>query len=177
MLLNNQIICYVLCDKKIYLLPFEIRGAIMKIIKYLFIPILILLSSACTSLILKPAYFAWPVEVVGTPDEKGLVSEKRFAFSFNAEALFMEEFGGNIDSSSTELRIIRDVLGFYLITGPAFKNVYVFEGEEGELELENKIKVTEKGLESPAFNQRAPYIELIDGSNKYLLTHKGIEEK
>jgi hypothetical protein len=41
--------------------------------------------------------------------------------------------------------------------------------------LNNKIFISEFGLQTPAFNQRNPYIELVDGSNKMNLTSKGIE--
>jgi hypothetical protein len=41
--------------------------------------------------------------------------------------------------------------------------------------LNNKIFISEFGLQTPAFNQRNPYIELVDESNKMNLTSKGIE--
>jgi hypothetical protein len=37
----------------------------------------------------------------------------------------------------------------------------VFEHGEGALRLYKKILVSEKGLDAPALNQRAPYISLI----------------
>jgi len=39
----------------------------------------------------------------------------------------------------------------------------------------NKIFISEFGLQAPAFNQRNPYIELVDGSNKMNLSNQGIE--
>ena len=41
--------------------------------------------------------------------------------------------------------------------------------------LNNKIFITEFGLQSPAFNQRDPFIELVDGGKKMNLTGNGIE--
>jgi hypothetical protein len=71
--------------------------------------------------------------------------------------------------------MIRDNQGFYFLTASNFKNVYVFKADEGKLVQENKIFISEFGLLAPAFNQRDPYIELVDGTNKMNLTHKGIE--
>jgi hypothetical protein len=42
--------------------------------------------------------------------------------------------------------------------------------------MEKKILVNENGLTKPVFNQRNPFIELVDGQDKYYLTKKGIEE-
>ena len=64
--------------------------------------------------------------------------------------------------------------GCYFITSEQFKNVYVFEADDGALVLENKIQVSETGLKNPALNQREPYVELIDGTEKLLLTNDGI---
>jgi hypothetical protein len=75
-----------------------------------------------------------------------------------------------------EIRLIRDYQGYYYMTANEFKNVYVFQAEEGKLILENKIAISESGIVKPAFNQRNTYIELIDANNKILsLTHQGIE--
>jgi hypothetical protein len=71
--------------------------------------------------------------------------------------------------------MIRDNQGFYFLTSTNFKNVYVFKADEGKLVQENKIFISEFGLQTPAFNQRDPYIELVDGTNKMNLTYKGIE--
>ena len=48
------------------------------------------------------------------------------------------------------------------------------EADDGALVLENKIQVSETGLKNPALNQREPYVELIDGTEKLLLTNDGI---
>lgn len=38
------------------------------------------------------------------------------------------------------------------------------------------IFISEFGVQNPAFNQRVPHIELIDGEKTLKLTHQGIEE-
>ena len=65
--------------------------------------------------------------------------------------------------------------GYYFITANKFKNVYVFKADDGELVLENKILISESGMETPAMNQRKPFVELIDGDKTYNLTRDGID--
>ena len=62
------------------------------------------------------------------------------------------------------------------MTSVDFKNVYVFSVEKNSFTLENKIELGEIGLKNPAFNQRKPFIELIDDGKSYKLTSEGIEE-
>ena len=136
--------------------------------------LLLLIISACSSLTLKPADYSWPIENVLKVDNKGFVEEQRYSFTLKVKALFYEEFKDSTNFSGKEIRLIRDKVGFYYITGKDFKNVYVFESEENGMDLENKILITETGLTSPVFNQKSPNIELLDNSNKYLLNNEGL---
>lgn len=145
-------------------------------IKILVITLLLLLTYACSSLMLRPADFSWPVESVLKIDDNGYAKEDRYTFSFNIKPLFYEELQDSLAYLDREVRIIRNKEGFYFITAAGFKNVYVFESSDSALEMEKKILVNENGLTKPVFNQRNPLIELIDGQDKYLLTKKGIEE-
>ena len=129
---------------------------------------------ACSTLTLKPTNFAWPVESVLKINDEGKVIEDRYAIGFDARGIFYEEFQDSSAFENKELRILRDMNGYYFFTSEKFKNVYVFKADEGALFLENKIPVSETGLENPALNQREPYVELIDGNNKLLLTNEGI---
>ncbi|MHB8906739.1 MAG: hypothetical protein ACYC5R_05565 [Melioribacteraceae bacterium] len=146
----------------------------MRILKYFFIPLLIFITAACSSLVLKPADFSWPIENALKVDNKGFVEEQRYAFTLKVKSLFFEEFADSTNFAGKEIRIIRDKLGYVYMTGKNFKNVYVFMSTEGGMKLEEKILVNEKGLVSPAFNQKSPNIELLDSPNKYLLNNKGI---
>jgi hypothetical protein len=149
--------------------------------KYVFLAILSLfavLLAGCNTLTLKPGDFSWPVESALKVNEKEVIQDARHCFSVNVKALSFAEFK---DSSAikTLLRVIRDVEGYYYITAPKFKNVYVFEDAEGSLQLKKVIPIKEQGLESPAFNQRAPYIQLVNenGNDPALLLNKeGIHE-
>lgn len=136
---------------------------------------LIVLCTACATLTLQPADFSWPVESALKIDEQGNVTEERYSTDFNTIALFYEEFQDSMSYKGKEVRLIRNNSGNYFITGKDFKNVYVFNANEGTLVLEKKIFISEFGLKSPAFNQRSPYIELVDGEYKINLTNDGIE--
>jgi hypothetical protein len=144
----------------------------MKFIKFLLVPLLL---SGCSSVILTPADFSWPVENAIKVDEKGFVTEDRYTFSINVKPLFQKEFADSNLALGKELRIIRDQKGFYYITGVNFKNVYVFLPIESGMKMQEEILISEtEALTNPAFNQKAPNIELLDGSKKYLINNKGL---
>jgi len=133
------------------------------------------LTAACSVITLQPADFSWPVESVLKTDDQGSVSEDRYSTDFNTVGLFFEEFQDSMSYKGKEIRLIRNNWGDYFITGKQFKNVYVFKAIEGTLVLEKKIFISEFGLKEPAFNQRTPNIELLDGDYKISLTSDGIE--
>ncbi len=145
--------------------------------KKLIIPLFLLslITAACSVLTLQPANFSWPLESILPVDDNGKISEDRYSLEVNTVGMFFEEFQDSLSYKSKEVRMIRDNQGFYFMTASNFKNVYVFKADEGKLVQENKIFISEFGLQTPAFNQRDPYIELVDGTNKMNLTHKGIE--
>jgi len=137
--------------------------------------LLFIITAACSVLTLQPANFSWPLESVLPVDDNGNISEDRYSLEVNTIGMFFEEFQDSLSYKSKEVRMIRDNQGFYFLTSTNFKNVYVFKADEGKLVQENKIFISEFGLQNPTFNQRDPYIELVDGTNKMNLTHKGIE--
>ncbi|MBI2619610.1 MAG: hypothetical protein HYW57_05975 [Ignavibacteriales bacterium] len=135
------------------------------------------LFGGCASLTLKPTDFGWPVESVLKVDGKGMVQEERYQLSFNVKPMLHEETGDSVNVSGITLRIIRDRAGYYYMTAPKFKHVYVFGTGEGSLTLESKIPISEKGMDTPAFNARPPHIQLLNGSDKpRLLSSGGILE-
>jgi hypothetical protein len=150
----------------------------MKLVRVILI-LLFLSFAGCSSLVLKPVDFAWPVESVLHVDNNGFVKEDRHTLYFNVKPLFLEETeGDSIAYLDKDIRIIRDTKGYYFVTAKNFKNVYVFVGTDGELKLDNKIEMSEKeGMSNPAFNQRIPYVELVDNGKKTLLSNEGIESE
>lgn len=147
----------------------------MKITKTVFSLLVLNIVAGCSSLILKPADYSWPVENVLKVDGNGFISEERYTFSINVKQLFFTEYKDSTNYSGKEIRIIRDKPGYYFMTAKDFKNVYVFIPVENGMKLENKIQLSEtENLISPVFNQKNSHIELLDGSRKYSLNHKGI---
>ncbi len=144
----------------------------------IFLVLLASLVAGCSPLMLKPADFSWPIEDEIKSDSHGMVNEDRYSLSFSIKPLMYAEFKDSVNVSNRSIRLIRDIRGYYYITAPKFKNVYVFAQGDGGLVLEKAIPVSKEGLTSPAFNQRTPYIELINGNDKpIMLTKNGIHEE
>ena len=134
----------------------------------------LLLASACSTMVLRTADFSWPVESVLLVDDKGFIKEERHTIELNVKPIFYAEFNDSNSVEGKEVRIICDKEGHYYITGVGFKNIYQFMPTVGGMKLDEKIKVSDSlALRTPAFNQKTNNIELLDGSNKYLI--KGSE--
>lgn len=146
----------------------------MKKIKIIVLSLSLLFIYNCSSLTLKPVSYAWPIESVLNVKPDGTVEDPRYAIKFNALQIFAAEYEKAVDIDGAQVRIIRGNNGYYFVTSQGFKNVYIFSSGDGELNLENTIKVSDFGMESPAMNQRIPNIEVLDGNNKILLNHQGI---
>jgi len=132
----------------------------------------------CSSLQLQPADFSWASEEVIDISANKTIDAKRYSVLFNVSAMLEKEFSGDIQVGSTTsiIRLIRDKAGFYFITAPNFKNVYVFKQGEGSLILTNTINISKDiGMPDPKFNQKDSYLELINGTQKIKLTFNGIQ--
>lgn len=147
----------------------------MRMLKYCMVILIVIFISGCAAIILHPADFSWPIENAIKVNEKGFIKEDRYTFSVNVKPIFYEEFKDSNLAFGKEIRIIRSQAGYYFLTASKFKNVYVLIPVEGGMKLVKKINISEnEELIQPAFNQKSPNIELIDGTKKYLLNHKGI---
>ena len=130
---------------------------------------------SCSSMKIESVDFSWPVESILDIDANGVIKDQRFSIIINTKVLFDEERKDNPNIQPKQIHIIRNKNGFYFITADGFKNVYVFKSGMGSLELEKKILISEVGMNKPAFNQRSPNVELLDGNNAPKnLTHEGI---
>lgn len=115
--------------------------------------------TACgTSLVIQDVDYSQPLESVLTPGADNQIHDQRYAIKFSISPVLQEEGVASAD----EIRLIRNRAGYYFITAPGFSNVYVFEPDENELKLKNKIEITGDRLGQPAFNQRNTHIELVD---------------
>jgi hypothetical protein len=151
-------------------------GEKMKHIKLFLVFSSFTLFAACTSLLLEPAQFSWPIESVLKVDKDGFVKEDRHSINFNTKALFFDETQDSLSYAGKTLHLIRNNEGFYFMTSTDFKNVYVFSVQKNAFILQNKILVNETGLLNPAFNQRSSFVELLDDGKTYKLTSEGILE-
>jgi hypothetical protein len=131
----------------------------------------------CAQLIMEPADFAWPIETVLDTDDEGVIQESRYSFSANVKELFIMETADSAAYLNQAVRIIRDTEGYYYFIAPGFKNVYICSAKDGQFILQNQVFVSEFGLDLPAFNQRKPYIELLEGEEHLVyLNSQGIKE-
>lgn len=143
------------------------------------VTIVTLLVGGCSSLQLQPADFSWAVEEILDVNTGGMVSASRYSVEFNIKPLLAKEFAADsmTAKNTTTVRVIRDKAGYYYITGPKFKNVYVLGQGDGSLSLNNTIAISpDKPMDNPKFNQRNAFIELINGNNTLRLTKGGIQQ-
>lgn len=143
----------------------------------LFIITLLIFGSACRTFVVKDVNYSQSVESVLLPTSKGEVYDARYAISFNILPFQYQESQDSSEVTINEVRLIRNEEGYYFITANGFSNVYVMEPIKNGLKLKKKIKVSEEGLAAPAFNMRAPFIQLVDveTSKTFNLTEKGIQ--
>lgn len=148
----------------------------LRIIGNFLIGMAIVSFAACgPSVELTDVQYAEPIESVLEPDANGDVEDPRTGLSFNMLAIQEEETGDGSAVNTSEIRVIRNTEGYYFITAPGYRNVYVFESIESGMDLYEVIEVDTNGIANPAFNQAAPDIELLDGTDaSYRLSKDGI---
>jgi hypothetical protein len=130
--------------------------------------------SGCASVTLKPVDFSWSYESVLIADAAGYVKAEPKTIAFDARELFKAETQDAAAAAGKTVRIIRDAAGYYYITSPGFRHVYIFTGAKGKLSLKKKVLVAEQGMEKPFFNRRDQWIELVANGQTYHLNKKGI---
>ena len=141
------------------------------------VPAAALLMASCASLTLDRVDFGWPVESVLAVNSSNMIDDVRYGVKASVGELAQAEFQDSTALRGTKLRLLRSSEGFYFITGPRFKNVYVFSPGTSALTIYSAIPVTESGLKDPALNQRPPYVELLDGDSfRRLLTSNDVVE-
>jgi len=138
------------------------------------LPVLMLAFSGCASVTIKPVDYSWSFESVITTDAAGIVKGDPRTISFDAGELFRAETNTQGTPADKTVRIIRDEDGYYFVTSPGFRNVYIFESAAGKLTLKKKVLIAEEGMEQPYFNRRDEGIELGAEGLLYLLNNKGI---
>ncbi|MEW6511816.1 MAG: hypothetical protein AB1428_12765 [Bacteroidota bacterium] len=148
-----------------------------RLLKHLLVGTVVVLMASCAGLKLDRVDFGWPVESMLTVDNNSMIEDVRYGVIAGVGGLAMEEFRDSTALRGTNVRLLRSGAGYYFLTGPRFKHVYVFAAGEHSLTLNSAILVSENGLKDPALNQRPPYVELIDGDGfRCLLTADDIVE-
>ncbi len=130
------------------------------------------------TLVISEVDYSQPIESVLQPNDEGVVNDVKSGLSFNILPLQYAETRDTSSVSTEEVRMIRGKEGYYYITSPGYQNVYVMAPEKGTLKLKKKIMIKEGGIAKPAFNQRNPYVQLLNretGEN-YALTAEGIQQ-
>lgn len=130
------------------------------------------------TLVISEVDYSQPIESVLQTNDDGVVNDVRSGLSFNILPLQYAETKDTSSVSTEEVRMIRGKEGYYYITSPGYQNVYVMAAEKGTLKLKKKIMIKEGGIAKPAFNQRNPYVQLLNretGEN-YALTAEGIQQ-
>jgi len=140
---------------------------------------LFIISGCSQSMVISRVNYSQPIESVLTPDEDGVVRDGRNGIAFNMLPLQYEETQDTSSVTTSELRYIRGKKGFFYITAPAYRHVYLMTPEEGALELREKFLIGETGIDEPAFNQRDTFIQLVDraAGDSYRLTPEGLEKE
>ena len=146
--------------------------------KNLLLIIILAAVVGCSQLTLEPTDFSWPIESVLDINDEGNITENRYSFTTNVRSLFLAETNDSSSYMNSTVRVIRDEKGYYYLTANGFKNVYIFNVNDGKMILSQKILISEFGLDLPAFNQRKPYIEILDGEQHVMfISSDGIKEK
>lgn len=134
----------------------------------------VFLSACKSTLELKSVDYSTLIETVMVSDSNGIISDRSYGLRFSVKPIQYLETG---DSSrvNSEFRVIRDLNGYYFITSAGFKHVYIMRPTANAMKLYKQVMVSQGGLQRPAFNQRNPIIQLIDGDSRmYMLNKDGL---
>lgn len=137
---------------------------------------IILLGGCKQSMVISDVQYAQPIESVLSPDDRGVIKDPDSGLSFNILPLQYAETGDTASVSTGEVRLIRGQEGHYYVTAPSYRHVYVLRPLENSLKLERRILISEEGIARPAFNQREPYVVLLNRQTgeSYRLSSSGI---
>ena len=117
------------------------------------------------SMVISKVDYSQSIESVLTPDENGVVKDVQHGLTFNILPLQYAETQDTSSVTTNQVRYIRGKEGFYYITAPNYKNVYVMTPEKSKLKLKKKLSISETGIAQPALNQRTTFIQLVNQSS------------
>lgn len=131
------------------------------------------------SMVISKVDYSQSIESVLTPNENGVVEDVQHGLKFNIKPLQYVETQDTSSVTTEQVRYIRGREGYYYITAPNYKNVYVMAPEKGKLKLKKKLSVSEDGLSQPALNQRMSYIQLLnqESGESWKLNPESVEKE
>ncbi|MCH8485791.1 MAG: hypothetical protein LAT75_02930 [Candidatus Cyclonatronum sp.] len=145
------------------------------LINFSLLLLLLISVSACGSkLVIQNVDFANPIEMVMPADAQANVSDTRTGLSFNLNAILEKEGITPADFESTAVRMIRNTDGLFFLTAPGFRHVFILESGQRELKESQVVSIPGERLQNPAFNQRSPLIQLVDGDRSFNLSSSGL---
>lgn len=124
----------------------------------------VLLTGCKQSMVISQVDYSQSIESVLQPDENGTVEDPKHGITFNINPIQYAETQDTSSVTTKQIRYIRGNEGYYYITAPDYKNVYVMAPEKGKLVLKETLKVADEAIAEPAFNQRETHIQLVDRS-------------
>jgi hypothetical protein len=131
------------------------------------------------SMVISKVDYSQSIESVLEPDEDGTVNDIKHGLTFNIKPIQFEETQDSSSVTTEQVRYIRGQEGYYYITAPDYKNIYVMAPEKGKLVLKEKLKASDKGIAKPAFNQRMTHIQLLNQAtgDVWQINPESIEKK
>lgn len=140
---------------------------------------MIVFTGCKQSMVISKVDYSQSIESVLTPNEEGMVEDVQRGLKFSIMPLQYAESQDTSSVMTKEVRYIRGKEGYYYITAPNYRNVYVMAPENSKLKLVEKLKVDENGISQPAFNQRTSYIQLLNLSSgeSWRLNPEGVEKE
>lgn len=140
---------------------------------------IVFMTGCKQSMVISKVDYSQSIESVLTPNEEGIVEDVEHGLKFSIMPLQYAESQDTSSVTTKEVRYIRGQEGYYYITAPNYRNVYVLAPENSSLKLEKKLEVAENGISQPAFNQRTSYIQLLNLSSgeSWKLNPEGVEKE
>lgn len=141
----------------------------------IFFVLIVLIMGCAGSKRITDVNYSRPLESLLLADSHGMVEDHRHGLKFSVLPLQFEEWGDSSSVRISTVRMIRVRSGKYLLTASDFEHVYVLKPDEHSLIIDQRVRITDKGLLEPAFNVREHHIELLDsgtGSSVKLIERK-----
>lgn len=134
--------------------------------------------ASCRGVLIEDVDFGWPVESVLTVGAGNRVDDPRHGLAFSVAALAHQEFGDSNALRHGTIRLLRSSKGFYYVTAPGFRTVYVLESAPGTLRIVDALAVSDTPLLDPALNHRPPHVIVLDSDARVaILAGDGTVEK